>query len=251
MKLAEVRKRLSTRYGDVFDANGWWRGLIEESRRKPDPWQFAAVWTAMPRLRSMVWKVYRTTGLELNECRSELVLGALEATDSVMLDTEDIGEAFITLAAKSAWDLGRGYTKALAEMGWDGDELLSMPAELPPLPEKISRVVDARQYLLTPKQLAGERFGALAAKLGMLESLHRHGPEAHDTPHGSAPLNFMKLFRPPQFVDLKTAADVIGISMNTAYQWIKLRKFRFAVFKEGRSYRIPTTSLASSIGIYG
>jgi hypothetical protein len=250
VRLAEVRTRLGMRHGDVFDTNGWWQGLIEESRRKPDPWRLATVWVVMPRLRSMAWKVHFDTGLELNECRSELILGALEAVGNVMLDAEDIGEAFTTLAARSAWALGRSHTKSLAEMGWDGDELLSMPAELPLLPEKFKRIIDARQYLLTPKQLAGERFGALAAKLGMLELLSRPGPEAYRMSNGSAPLNFMKLFRPPQFIDLKTVADVIGISMNTAYQRVKLRKFRFAVFKEGRSYQIPTTSLASSMGIY-
>jgi hypothetical protein len=250
MRLTEVLKQLSTRRGEVFDTNGWRQGLVSESRRKHDPWKFAALWTVLPRLRNMAWKVYHTTGLELDECRSALALGALEAMESVRLDAEDIGDTFVTLAAKSAWALGRGCVTALAELGWDGDELLSMPAEFPTTTEKIKQAIDARQYLLTPKQLAGERFGALAAKLGMLESLHRPDPKYCRAPSRSTPLDFIKLFKLPQFVGLKAAADMYEIGMDTAYQWIKLRKFRFAVFKEGRTYRIPTTSLALSVDIY-
>ena len=250
LRLADVRKRLSLRHGDVFDTNGWWQGLIEESRRKPDRWQLAAVWATLPRLHSMAWKIYRVTGLELDECRSELALGAIEALGGVMLDAEDIGDAFIALAARSAWDLGRGYATARGELGWDGDELLSMPAELLYPSEKIKRVIDARQFLLTPKQLAGERFGALAAKLGMLESLCRPDPVAYGSLSRSAPLNFITLFRLLQFVDLKIAADAYGISMKTAYKWIRLRIFPCAVLKEGRTYRVPTASLASNLGIY-
>jgi hypothetical protein len=250
LRLAEVRKRLILRHGDVFDTNGWWRGLIEESRRMPDLWQFAAVWVALPRLQSMAWKVYRITGLELDECRSELVLGAIDALGSVMLDAADIGDTFVALAARSAWDLGRGCATAWQELGWDGDELLSMPADLLFPSEKIKRVIDARQHLLTPKQLAGERFGALAAKLGLLESLCRPEPGVYGSTSRSAPFNFIKLFGLSQFVDLRVAADVHEISMNTAYRWIALRRFPCAVLKDGRTYRIPTASLALSVGIY-
>ena len=249
MKLADVRMRLGLRYGNVFEANAWWRGLIEESRRSPDPWQSAALWAFVPRLRNMMWEIYRSTGLGLDECRSELLLGALEALTSIEFGTKDIGKSFITLAAKSAWKLGRGNARAMSELGWTGDELQLMLDEMPPPSKKIEQIIDARKYFLTPKQLTGERFGAIAAKLRMLESLHRPESEGRGASPGSTPFNFIKLFGLPPFVDLKTAARIYGITLKTAYLWIKHNRQPFAVFRDDRFYRVPTTSLAASMGI--
>jgi hypothetical protein len=192
----------------------------------------------------MMWEIYRVTGLGLDECRSELILGALEALGCIDFSAEDIGKGFMTRAARGAWDLGRGQMRVFMELGWDGDELLSIPDEMPLPPKKIDRIFDARKLLLTPRQLTGERFGAIAAKLGMIDSLCP--PEQGGR---RLPIDFIKLFGLPQFVSLKTAALIYGISLKTAYQRIRDRRLPFAVFRDGKVYRVPTASLAASMGI--
>jgi hypothetical protein len=165
----------------------------------------------------MMWEIYRVTGLDLDGCRSELILGALATLASIDFGAEDIGKAFATHASRTAWELGLGNMRALVELGWNGDELLSMPDEMPLPPKKIERILDPRKYLPTPEQLAGERFGAIAAKLGMIDALHEPDRENRCATSRAAPLDFIKLFGMAPTTPIPHDGSARGIGSGSAW----------------------------------
>lgn len=64
-----------------------------------------------------------------------------------------------------------------------------------------------------------------------------------------AMLTFTEAFRLPVSVDLRTAAQAFGVSMNTAYKLVHRGAFPCEVLRPGHRYRVPTASMMRALGI--
>ncbi|TCO58282.1 helix-turn-helix protein [Actinocrispum wychmicini] len=62
-------------------------------------------------------------------------------------------------------------------------------------------------------------------------------------------MTFPELFRLPATVDLTTAANALGIHVQTAYKLLRSNAFPCSVLRLGRRYRVPTRALLLALRI--
>lgn len=65
----------------------------------------------------------------------------------------------------------------------------------------------------------------------------------------SGTMTFPELFRLPATVDLTTAANALGIHVNTAYKLVKRNAFPCPVMRVGWRHRVPTRALMQTLHI--
>ncbi|MFD7546292.1 helix-turn-helix domain-containing protein [Streptomyces sp. NPDC059578] len=69
------------------------------------------------------------------------------------------------------------------------------------------------------------------------------------TPRPGTWLSFGEAFDLPLVVDLRTAAQALGLCRATAYKLVHQGRFPCRVLRLGWQYRIPTTDLLRALGI--
>jgi len=62
-------------------------------------------------------------------------------------------------------------------------------------------------------------------------------------------LTITEVLRLPASIDLRTAADALGMSIATAYTLVRKDRFPCAVLRPGHRYRVPTSGLRACLGI--
>lgn len=243
--LTAVRRIVSNRQGDVFEANAWWQELVTRARRIDSPWDLATVWAALPRLRQMAWSIRFKRGIELRECHAELLVSTLCVLKSINLRASDIGDVLVRAAAAPVWEYLRSGNSVISYAFEDIDAFSTESADGIVPDVSFDFVVDAIKNPPTTKRLEGERLGALADKLGLEAAIRRVEERIFETDS----MDFVEVFDIPEMIDLSTAAKALRISMGTAYKRIKDRSFPCAVLRRDGIYRVPTMSLAIAMDI--
>lgn len=149
-----------------------WRDVITRARVAPDPWALAATWILLPALKSVTYRISRTTRLDIVDLRSAVITGFLEALATINPERDNLGSTLYW----SAYHAGRAACRPHRQVN-PTDEIDRITAYItdttPPAHRGVVDTTHTGQP--TRSRLEGERLGSIAHRMGVADHLH-HPP---------------------------------------------------------------------------
>jgi hypothetical protein len=93
MAVSAAHAREIVRDNDVWDPlrDAIWAALVRRAMTQTRQWQRVAIWIALPGLRAIVSRLHRVWRTDLDDLRSEVVLGFIEALRQADPDQSHLG----------------------------------------------------------------------------------------------------------------------------------------------------------------
>jgi len=145
-----------------------WRTVVSNARAVGQPWPLLAVWLTTPGLRAAAYRLHRRAPADLRDAQSEVLLGFLEALNTVELGSVDIG---ITLWRQANRCTSKALRQTRRSVAVENIELATPPKidhdrTSSPARQHHRRIHAASEH--TDRQrLEGERLGAVADRMGL------------------------------------------------------------------------------------
>jgi hypothetical protein len=138
-----------------------WAALVRRAMMQPRQWQRVAIWIALPGLRVIVNRLRRVWRPDLDDLRSEVVLGFLEALRQADPDQSHLGSRLWWTTYRLARQMCR---QARCEYVAENIDLLTTTERTTSLPAAPSSIRSGSADRLV---MEGARLGSLAARLGL------------------------------------------------------------------------------------
>jgi hypothetical protein len=176
MAVTAAHAREIVRDNEVWDSlrDAIWAALVRHAMSRSRQWQRAAIWVALPGLRVIVNRLHRVWRTDLDDLRSEVVLGFLEAVRQADPDQSHLGSRLWWNTYRLARQMCQ---QARCECVVENIELLAGADRAEPQhvdPSSIKSGTDDRLAV------EGERLGSLAARLGLRGVVNEHPSDAKD-----------------------------------------------------------------------
>jgi hypothetical protein len=164
MAVTAADAREIVRGNEVWDSlrDSIWAALVRHAMSQSRQWQRAAIWIALPGLRVIVNRLHRVWRTDLDDLRSEVVLGFIEALRQADPDQSHLGSRLWWNTYRLARQMCR---QARCECVTENIELLATTDRTAPQHADPSSIKSEIGDRLT---VEGERLGSLAARLGLL-----------------------------------------------------------------------------------
>jgi hypothetical protein len=169
------------RDGQVCDPlrDAIWATLVRRAMVRPRSWQRVAVWTALPGLRVIVNRLYRVWRTDIDDLRSEVVLGFLEALRQADPDQSHIGSRLWwntyrlarQMCRQASFECVAGNVDVLAGQLAMADRVVPQPTA----PVDLDLIRSGRHDRLA---VESERLGSLAARLGLRAVINERPDDA-------------------------------------------------------------------------
>ncbi|MEU7644452.1 hypothetical protein [Streptomyces huasconensis] len=152
-----------------------WRAVArsleaEAERDQKGRWVLIALWVLAPRLKGAVRTIARRTGAEASDVCSAALIGVIEGTRTIRaVGPDEIEEHLLDTACAAGWKAGRRGAYEVLDA-----EVEDRPAR-PPLDEPATTFVGDQlievgtMSLALAQRVQGERLGALAQRLGLMQ----------------------------------------------------------------------------------
>ncbi|MGP9017334.1 hypothetical protein ACT1U9_02860 [Streptomyces sp. BR1] len=152
-----------------------WQAIAEHLHHEAEqglegPWTLIALWLLTPRLKGVVRTVVGRTGAESDDVCSEVLAGAIQGMATVRAANPDQIEAHLVDAAYAAGcETGRRAPNEVPQAEIENGICVPVPHMAAPL------FIDGQVVRVGPMSMAlaqrahGERIGALAQRLGLLQ----------------------------------------------------------------------------------
>lgn len=163
MAVTAAQAREIVRDNEVWDSlrDGIWAALVRQAMSRSRQWQRVAIWIALPGLRVIVNRLHRVWRTDLDDLRSEVVLGFIEALRQADPDQSHLGSRLWWNTYRLARQMCR---QARRECVIENIELLATTDRTVPQHADPSSIKPGSDDRLT---VEGERLGSLAARLGL------------------------------------------------------------------------------------
>jgi hypothetical protein len=149
MAVTAAQAREIVRDNDVWDAlrDAIWAALVRRAMTQARQWQRVAIWIALPGLRAIVSRLHRVWRTDLDDLRSEVVLGFIEALRQADWTGLRTTATAITRYHAIPWRMtSKDYRTAL-EAG-DSEPLKGPPAPSPWEPHLAELMTHHRQAIM-------------------------------------------------------------------------------------------------------
>lgn len=180
--VADVRDILSDPDTSIETSDAVWSELILRTRSQRDPWQLIAVWAMTSGLRAASWRLSQRGRVDHADAQSEIVLGFLEALQTIDLDAPGLGRTLWRAANRHGW---RTCRRSSREFSVRGPETVSVHVMDQDRTHgsggaELSRATVTAEHV-DEGRLEGERLGSLAARAGLCDrARHRQAIEPID-----------------------------------------------------------------------
>lgn len=166
MAVTAAHAREIVRDSEVWDAlrDAIWAALVRRAMSRSRQWQRAAIWIALPGLRVIVNRLHRVWRTDLDDLRSEVVLGFLEALRQADPDQSHLGSRLWWNTYRLARQMCR---QARCECVVEDIELLAKADRSEPQLTAPTDPGSIRAGSDDRLSVEGERLGSLAARLGL------------------------------------------------------------------------------------
>lgn len=152
-----------------------WTVLVRRASTQPRPWERIAIWVMLPSLRGIANRLHRRWRVDIQDLRSEVVLGFIEALRQADPDQPHLGARLWWNTYRLARQMCRqGMFEQpttdidlIAARHATGDRALASPVQ----PIDPVTIVGGR---LDSQAVESERLGSLAARLGLRTVIEDH-----------------------------------------------------------------------------
>ncbi|MBO0884624.1 MAG: hypothetical protein J2P17_30690 [Mycobacterium sp.] len=172
LTVAEARETILSPDTPDLQRDAIWSVLIRRVKATQSRhWQRIAIWTMLPYLRGITYRLHRTWGTDLEDLRSEVVLGFLEALRQADPGQQHLGRHLWWNTYRIARRMCRqpAFELAMADDDLIGARAATDRETPPPIdPDLIAKGNRDSQTV------EGERLGSLAARLGLRAVIADH-----------------------------------------------------------------------------
>jgi hypothetical protein len=168
------------RSGETHDLlrDAIWSALVRRTGTQSRSWQRIAIWIALPGLRAIVNRLYRVWRTDLDDLRSEAVIGFLETLRQVHPDQPRLGSRLWWNTYRLA---RRMCQRAIYERATENIDLLAARrADVGRAAPPSARPIDPVPITLVqrdPRAVESARLGSLATRLGLRAMIDDHSSE--------------------------------------------------------------------------
>lgn len=163
--VSEAREMVINRTTPDQVRDAMWTAILRGTRSQPKTWQRIALWTMLPYLRGITCRLHRAWGTDLQDLRSEVIVGFLEAARQADPEEQHLGRRLWWNTYRIARQMCK---QAACVRAIPNIEVVSAsvgPADPAPMPPADPSPATADRH--DPQLIESERLGSLAARLGL------------------------------------------------------------------------------------
>lgn len=165
VRLREMRDLLDDPRTDPRVCAATWVRLVRNAQALPSVWEYAALWAMLPKLRGITQRLYHLWQVDVQDIRSDVIVGFLEALRRVDPERPNLRAHLWWSAFRHAHEACRQATRLLVT-----PELELVAAGIDAAGDAVfGRTAVSRSSATDRLSTEGERLGALAARMGLRE----------------------------------------------------------------------------------